>query len=153
MNENLKAVLHNQYLILDEIIKTINRDVLLKNPANGKWSVFENIVHLGRYNEMFYGRMQEVQHKNNPAIEPYVADKDPGFIEWRGKSFDLACADFYSARETLTKFFDSLSEEQLKKTGVHSTYGELTTEEWMQFFLLHEAHHLFTIFKLIHKKE
>jgi hypothetical protein len=152
MNETLKVVLHNQYLMLDEIIKTINQDVLLKNPANGKWSVFENIAHLGRYNEMFYTRMQEVQHKNNPVIEPYVADKDLNFIEWCGKSFDLVYADFYSTRETLSKFFESLTEEQFKKTSVHSTYGDLTTEEWMQFFLLHEAHHLFTIFKLIHQK-
>ena len=152
MNDNLKALLANQYKMLDELLKNINKNILVTKPGNGKWSVFENVAHLGRYNEIFLGRMQEIQHKNNPAFESYVADNEEGFIEWNGKSFDLALADFYSSRETIIKFFESLSDEQLKRTGTHTKFGELTVTEWLEFFLLHEAHHFFTIFKLIHQK-
>jgi uncharacterized damage-inducible protein DinB len=153
MNENLKALFVHQYKMLNELFNNINKNTFTAKPENGKWSVFENIAHLGRYNEVFLGRMEEIQHKNNPAFESYVADNEEGFIEWRGKSFDLALADFYSSRETIIKFFESLSDEQLKRVGTHAKFGELTTNEWLHFFLLHEAHHLFTIFKMLHKKE
>jgi len=153
MNEDLKALLVHQYKMLDQLLNNINKNTFVAKPENGKWSVFENIAHLGRYNEIFLGRMEEIQHKNNPAFESYVADNEEGFIEWSNKSFGLALADFYSSRETIIKFFESLPDEQLKRIGTHTKYGELTTMQWLHFFLLHEAHHLFTIFKLIHKKE
>ncbi len=153
MNDNLKALLVNQYKMLDEFLKDINKDTFVTRPENGKWSVFENVAHLGRYNEVSLGRMQEIQHKNNPCFNSYVADNEAGFIEWCSKPLDLIFADFYSSRETIIKFFEFLSDEQLKRTGTHSKFGELTTEEWLYFFLLHEAHHFFIIFKLVHQKK
>ena len=59
MNDNLKALLTNQYKMLDELLGNINKNIFVTKPENGKWSVFENIAHLGRYNEVFLGRMQE----------------------------------------------------------------------------------------------
>lgn len=152
MNDNLKALLVNQYKMLDELLKNINKNILITKPESGKWSVFENVAHLGRYNEVFLGRMQEIRHKHNPFFNRYVADNETGFIEWRSKSLDLMFADFYSARETVINFFEFLSDEQLERTGTHPKFGELTTTEWLHFFLLHEAHHLFTIFRLVYEK-
>ena len=37
--------------------------------------------------------------------------------------------------------------------GHHPKYGALTLVEWTEFFLLHEAHHLFTLFKLLNEDD
>lgn len=153
MNEHLKVILHNQYLMLDNLLQNVSKNSLILKSQNGKWNVFENIAHLGRYNEIFFDRMQQIQNKNNPSFDRYVADDEPGFIEWRSRSFNLVFADYHSLKEKIIQFFDSLSDEQLKRVGTHAKFGELTTEEWLQFYLLHEAHHLFTIFKLLHTKD
>ena len=152
MNDNLKALLVNQYKMLHELLKNINENILVTKPENGKWSVFENVAHLGRYNEIFLERMQEIQYKHNPSFDRYVADNEAGFIDWCDRSLDLVLADFYSSRETIINFFEFLSDEQLERTGTHTKFGELTVTEWLEFFLLHEAHHFFTIFKLVHDK-
>lgn len=34
------------------------------------------------------------------------------------------------------------------RIGLHPVYGPMTLEGWTEFFLLHEAHHLFTILRL-----
>ena len=60
MNENLKALLMHQYKMLNELLNNINKNTFTAKPENGKWSVFENIAHLGRYNEIFLGRMEEI---------------------------------------------------------------------------------------------
>jgi len=36
---------------------------------------------------------------------------------------------------------------ELNKTGTHPVFGTLNLQLWLNFFLLHEAHHLFAIFK------
>jgi hypothetical protein len=41
-----------------------------------------------------------------------------------------------------------LKESELPRTATHPFYGEMTVLQWLNFFLLHEAHHLLTIFKL-----
>ena len=152
MKDNLKALLKSQYKMLEDVLENINKNTFGNKPENGKWSVFENVAHLGRYNEIFLGRMHEIQHKINPSFESYVADNEEGFIEWCSRPFDLVFADFHSSRETIINFFEFLSDEQLKRTGTHAKFGELTTTEWLHFYLLHEAHHFFTIFKLVQKK-
>lgn len=106
MNSNLKALLVNQYKMLGVLLKNINKNTFIIKPGNGKLSVLENIAHLGRYNEVFLERMQEIQHKNSPAFERYVADNEAGFIEWSSKPSNLAFADFYSSRETINNFLN-----------------------------------------------
>jgi hypothetical protein len=43
-----------------------------------------------------------------------------------------------------------LSPDKLDRTGIHPKYGKLNIIDWTEFFLLHEAHHLFAIFQLTH---
>jgi hypothetical protein len=40
------------------------------------------------------------------------------------------------------------SEKDFIKTGQHPAFGQMNLIQWMNFFLLHEGHHLFAIFKL-----
>jgi hypothetical protein len=42
----------------------------------------------------------------------------------------------------------NLNDGELLLTGTHPKFGVLTIPGWTEFFLLHEAHHLFTIFRL-----
>jgi hypothetical protein len=32
----------------------------------------------------------------------------------------------------------------LSRKGFHPSFGALTIPQWLEFFLLHEAHHLYT---------
>lgn len=50
--------------------------------------------------------------------------------------------------QNLNELIFTLSEKELDRTGVHKKYGDLNIVQWIEFFLLHEAHHLFTIFQL-----
>jgi Protein of unknown function (DUF1569) len=56
--------------------------------------------------------------------------------------------DMITTRKEMSNGRFSIKDEYLKKTGTHPAFGILTIEQWLNFFLLHEAHHLFTIFKL-----
>ena len=41
------------------------------------------------------------------------------------------------------RLVDSLDAEDLARSGVHPSLGALAIPDWIEFFLLHEAHHLY----------
>jgi len=52
-------------------------------------------------------------------------------------------------RATLITNLQNINEEQFKRTGKHLKFGTLNIAQWTDMFLLHEAHHLWTMFGLI----
>lgn len=56
--------------------------------------------------------------------------------------------DLITTRRELIAKILSLKEENVERTGGHPAFGTMNIKQWLNFFLLHEAHHLFTIFKL-----
>ena len=148
MKENLVQRLIYQPKSLDQLLEKISEKSIRERPIPEKWSIYENIAHLGRYQEVFLERIAKILNENNPAFSRYVADADPKFIDWCKKPYPLLMKDFYSTREQLNSFLSTIPTDQLHRTGVHPVFGNMTTEGWTEFFLLHEAHHFFTIFKL-----
>jgi hypothetical protein len=84
----------------------------------------------------------------NPVFDPYKADNDEKFLSSRELSADKLLSRLYDDRGVLYDLLINLHDQDLSKTGTHLTYGTMTVSQWAEFFLLHEAHHQFTIFKL-----
>jgi uncharacterized damage-inducible protein DinB len=115
----------------------------------GKWSIFENIVHLQTYQHVFIFRVREMLTGNNPVFGRYSAEADPFYPANCAKSTREVMQDLITVRKDMAAEINNLAEEELNKTGQHPVYGQMNLLVWMHFFLLHEAHHLFTIFKLV----
>lgn len=60
---------------------------------------------------------------------------------------DLLSA-LYRNRRALIGLILNLSEGDLAKIGTHKKFGKLNIVQWVEFFVLHEAHHLYMIFQL-----
>lgn len=61
------------------------------------------------------------------------------------RSSDAVLAILYSARRDLVGTLDSLSADEWGRVGIHPVLGPMELVEWLDFFLLHEAHHLYTV--------
>lgn len=121
-------------------------------PEAGKWSVFENMVHLETYQHTFLKRINEILSNDNPSFDRYMAEMDPLFHDHLTKNIDDLIDELQIVRKQLANKLLNLDDEKLKRRGRHPVYGDLTITDWVEFFLLHEAHHLFTIFKIINRK-
>jgi uncharacterized damage-inducible protein DinB len=140
--------LQYQHKSLLDLIEGLTDEQVRKNIIAGKWSIFENIVHLQTYQHVFIFRVREILKGNDPRFDRYAADADPYFPVNCGKSTREAMQDLLSLRKDMCAEINNISEENLTKTGSHPVFGEMNLYQWINFFLLHEAHHLFTIFKL-----
>jgi uncharacterized damage-inducible protein DinB len=140
--------LENQHLTIIELIKKLSSKRKTIRPAIDKWNIHENIAHLTRYQLIFVDRLKKIQIENSPSFERYKTENDPDFEMFRKMSeYDLL-KSLNENRLKLNELVFNLSEDDLVKIGVHKKFGELNIVEWLEFFVLHEAHHLYTVFQL-----
>ncbi len=142
--------LARQYETILEILAPIDGRRIRWQPLPGKWSIHDNVAHLARYQPLFKERMETILTVDNPEFERYNADVDTYFEEWRRRELTSLLENLKSERAKIQTFLTKLTDSQLQRRGKHPKYGNLTIAEWAEFFLLHEAHHIFTIFQLAH---
>ena len=47
------------------------------------------------------------------------------------------------AQARLLAWARALGDDEARRTGVHPDFGEMPVGRWLDFFLLHQAHHLY----------
>ena len=145
---SLTSRLSNQHELLTELIADIPETHVSAELVKGKWSIHDNIAHLARYQPVFLDRMHTILSVDEPSFERYVAEEDPDFPTWQKWDTKYLLERMNEDRKTISGLIISLSEEKLSRVGIHKKFGRLMIVKWTEFFLLHEAHHAFTIFQL-----
>ena len=140
--------LKTQHLALSEIIKNLDDQKLRAQPEPGKWSIVDNIAHLVTYQPVFMGRIHKILEGHKPAFSFYKADNEPDFIDAQTWKLPDLMSKLMGNRRQILELITNLPDDELLFTGTHPKFGEMTVSGWTEFFLLHEAHHLFTIFRL-----
>lgn len=148
LSSSLTTRLQYQHKCLVDIIDGLSDEQIRRQVVAGKWSIFENIVHLQTYQHVFVSRMRQLLEGNNPAFPRYTAEADPEFLDNCSKSTREIMHDMITVRKQMAAELPALPVSDFDKTAVHPAFGQMTLPEWLNFFLLHEAHHLFAIFKL-----
>jgi hypothetical protein len=134
---------------LDECLRGVAVEKILEQPPSGKWSANENLAHLGRYHEIFLERIDRILKEPNPVFERYRAEEDPRWEEWRMLGYKEVAGKLAGLREKLMARLKSLTPEDWEQTGAHSKFGEMSLALWLEFFLVHEAHHLYVVLQLV----
>jgi hypothetical protein len=137
-----------QYLTISELVSGVAESKIHLNPAPDKWSIHDNIAHLARYNIIFQERVKRILEENDPDFPRYIAAEDDAFPSWQLKSTKGLIENIGAERKKISIMASSISPEQLARKGMHPRFGQLSVIGWLEFFLLHEAHHIFTIFHL-----
>lgn len=148
MKNTLIQRLQSQPAALDTLLFGLTEEELKSKPIPDKWSIFENVVHLARYHEVFKERIGLIATGDNPTFQRYRADDDPGFFEWQKKPLKEVLTDFNKDRRQINAMLAAMPPAKLKYTALHPFFGLMNVEGWTELFLLHEAHHFFAIVRL-----
>lgn len=144
INDRLK----NQHLVISELIRTLDDDLINIEPSKGKWSIKDNIAHITLYHLKFLNRLKLIKNEKDSYFNSYIPDEDPEFIKLRTISVQELLNSLNENRKLLVKYINNLDDSELEKTATHQKFGKMNVVQWIEFFLLHEAHHIYTIFKL-----
>ncbi len=143
LSESTSARLATQLEPLARLFTGVGEDAMRRRTTSGKWSAHENLAHLARYHEIFIERLRRMLTEERPQLGRYRSEDDPGAARWMAMSVDETLSQLKTLRSKLVGMIENLSPEELGRTGIHPVLGEMTIPLWIEFFLLHEAHHLY----------
>ena len=145
--------LQTQHESIQVIISTINSKQLDWRVAPDKWNIHETIAHLVCYQAMFTDRVVQALTEEVPFFPKYDADKDRDFKYWCTDDIQHLILQLFSDREKLVKLIAKITNEDANRIAMHKKYGSHNIVLWVEFFLLHEAHHIYQIFQLAYNIE
>jgi uncharacterized damage-inducible protein DinB len=145
---HISTRLQYQHKTLVDIIDGFSEEQIRRQIIPGKWSIFEHIVHLQTYQHTFIDRTKLILQGQLPFFDRYTPEGDPAFLDNCSRSFREIMQDMITTRKEMANEMLHFSEADFAKKGIHPIFGELNLQQWINFFLLHEGHHLFAILKL-----
>ncbi len=117
---------------------------LKRRSLEGKWSAHENLAHLGRYHEITLERIDRILVGSEaPRINRYRAEDDSEAASWLHMPTGGVLGEMREVRRVLFERFLRLTSSDLERMGIHPLFGPLTLRAWLEFFLVHEGHHLY----------
>jgi DinB family protein len=150
LDADLRARLASQLEAIPRILAGISPAALTQRPSASKWSAQQNLAHLACYQEMFEERLNRILAEDRPALARYRAEDDPAWPRFEALSTPEVLGRLTSKRTALVGRLDRLDSKDLLRIGVHPAFGPLPLPQWIEFFLLHEAHHLYTVMLRLH---
>jgi uncharacterized damage-inducible protein DinB len=81
LSTSITTRLEYQHKSLLDIIEGLSDEEIRWQIIPGKWSVFENIVHLTTYQHAFMKRLDQILGEEKPQFSRYVAESDPLFYD------------------------------------------------------------------------
>ena len=141
---SLVARLESQLEALDLVLAHAAPGGLDARPRPEEWSARANLAHLARHHAVFLVRLRRLLAEDRPALGRYRAEEDPEWPAWRDLPRDEVLRRLNTLRGELVALVRSLSPTESIRTGLHPAFGEMDVAGWLDFFLLHEAHHLYT---------
>ena len=70
---SISTRLQYQHKSLVDIIDGLTDEQVRRQVNLGKWSIYENIVHLQTYQHIFIGRVKQMLESDNPNFDKYTA--------------------------------------------------------------------------------
>jgi hypothetical protein len=141
--------LESQLECLQLILQGATPEALDRRPGADKWSARENLAHLARYHQVLLERVELILREVQPALPRYRAEDDPEWPRWQAMSAEEIRLRLGHLRKQLVERIRSLPPEQLTRSGIHSRFGEMSLALWIEFFLVHEGHHLYVILQRV----
>src|SRR5690348_6148025 len=151
LNDSLWRQLRDQLPVFQKTFPNSSPEAWERKPDSGRWSARENLAHLARYHQVLYERLRRIEQEDRPQFARYRAENDPEWTNWQSLPLPILEDRIRSQRQELVIYVSRLSDAQLSRTGIHPALGEFNVTQWLEFFLLHEGHHLYTILFMLGK--
>lgn len=111
----------------------------------GAWTLRDIAAHLATTEkECFEPRIRAMAAGERPIFEWYSNDER----DFDGIQLEEALVEWAETRGRLVTYVRDLSVEDRRGIGIHSTYGEITVDEYLGIALEHDHDHLGSIERL-----
>ncbi|MBU6412213.1 MAG: DinB family protein [Planctomycetes bacterium] len=114
---------------------------LLARPADGSWTIHENVIHLWDSDVQGSDRMKRVASMETPLLMNYDETSFVRALSYHAQSATLAADGFAINRQLTAQFLRGLAPESFARHGVHSLTGVKTLVMLVSGYIGHVEHH------------
>ena len=127
---------------LERLMKGVPGERLSARPAPDKWSVAEVLAHLSEAEISAFWRYRQIIEHDGCTLAPYGQDLWAELGHYGSRDPQQSLQLFRLLRETNLRMFDSLTEEQWQRRGVHAERGPMTVRDLALQLAGHDVNHL-----------
>jgi hypothetical protein len=130
-------------VILNGLLRNVSQETALActDGPNG-WSVLEVMCHLYDFEEIYTGRVRRALAEDTPAFDPIDQNALVQTNRYREQNLRDRFNGYLERRRAFLDLLTSLTDEQWRRTGIHSSFGELTITEIALNTPLHDVDHI-----------
>jgi uncharacterized damage-inducible protein DinB len=135
--------------VLENLVKTIQKEISeltddeLKYPESPqRWSIIEVIQHLADSELVWAYRLRMVLTQDKPIITGYDQDLWAKKLRYKSANIDESLERLKILRKANLHLLYSLSNEELRRVGIHNERGEESVEKMIRLYAGHDLVHL-----------
>ncbi len=95
-------------------------------------------------------RIDKILTEQEPLLQNYMPENDAEFGAWQKWETAQLLDRLDNDRAAICRTVTRLTNDELLRVGIHDSWGRLALVDWLESMLLHEGHHIWTIFRLVH---
>ncbi len=136
--------------VIDGLIEGMSRDDLAWQPAPGRWSIDEVLMHLAHVEEIcFILRTRAMLNEENPPLAPYnVQDFTSADLGFNGDGL-AALAHLRDLRRGILDLLEVQPATAGESTGLHRELGRITLAELLNEWAFHDLGHIRQIAEIV----
>ena len=139
--------------VIIPLIREVPPKILKRRPSEGKWSAYENAVHLSQSDVAFRERLDLILSEPEPfikTIENSAEDEAGAMLEI---DLDESLARYVRERASLVERLETLSPIEWQKAAVHEAFDHYSVFIMFRHLYVHEMHHAYLIEQLLLKND
>jgi DinB superfamily len=125
---------------LTALIAGKSENALRRQPAPGKWSIAEIVVHLAEVEIVIGYRIRMILGASGTAIQAF--DQDAWAVRYPGMAIEPALETFRVLRSAQVALLRSLNPVQWEQFGIHAERGKETVRHISRLTAGHDINHL-----------
>ncbi|MCB0432442.1 MAG: DinB family protein [Mangrovimonas sp.] len=139
---------------LEVLLNGLSDDWIYNNEGEDTWNVFDVIGHLvhGEKTDWMERTLIILSSDGNKTFAPF--DRFAQFKDSRGKTLQQLLEEFQELRTSNLQILKDLqiSHSDMKKTGIHPSFGQVTLEQLLSTWVVHDLNHLSQISRVLAKQ-
>ncbi len=147
-------ILERTPVVLENLLGNLSLEWVVHNEGEETWSPFDVLGHLvhGEHIDWPQRIKKILDHSLDRHFEPF--DRLAQFKESKGKSLQDLLDEFANLRAKNLEFLESLNiqEQDLDKTGVHPSLGQVTLKQLLATWVTHDLSHISQIVRVMAKQ-
>ena len=127
---------------LRELVQNLSAEQLTTPYVAGEWTVAQNVHHVADSHMNSYILVKLILTEEYPTLKPYDQEAWAALADADGPNLETSLLILEGLHRRWVTLFESLSETQWCRAGLHPENGEMTVADFVQDYAAHGEAHL-----------